>query len=269
MFSTYLFLPFFKVLRITSNVKSIVFELEKFYGMYTCTSPLDIDGHVVLDVEVIYVSSSYYVYIDGKRVITKAPLAAINSILMQETMCDETVVALHGAAVECKGRAYVFLAATTSGKTTLVSYLTTTGLGYITDDCVLIDKRTLMVYPCATPLHLRVGGVEVLKRLGHNCQYCELLNGLNEKRFVYTPKYFIRNAVPIERVFFIERTEDKNSLEDISTIEVIKELLISPKIPYSVTPDYLKTLAFLSTKEFNRLHYSNMSYVRKVIEYGR
>ena len=87
----------------------------------------------------------------------------LDEIIFDNTNYDRRIFALHGAAVEWKGKGYLFLAATASGKTTLASYLTSQGFGYITDDCILLDRVDFQVYPCHTLLHLRDGGVDVLK----------------------------------------------------------------------------------------------------------
>lgn len=87
----------------------------------------------------------------------------LDEIIFDNTNYDRRIFALHGAAVEWKGKGYLFLAATASGKTTLASYLTSQGFGYITDDCILLDCVDFQVYPCHTLLHLRDGGVDVLK----------------------------------------------------------------------------------------------------------
>lgn len=94
------------------------------------------------------------------------PLEELSEILFYNTVYDDSVFALHGAAVEYHGKAIVFLGATTTGKTTLTAYLTQNGFGYLTDDCVLIDRSDLTVHPVTTPIHLREGGLRVLEKLG-------------------------------------------------------------------------------------------------------
>jgi serine kinase of HPr protein (carbohydrate metabolism regulator) len=95
---------------------------------------------------------------------TDFPLQKIDSFIFENSRFDESVFALHGAAVEYDGRAYLLLASTHGGKTTLTSFLTSRGFGYITDDCVLLDRNDFKIYPNNTPIHLRDGGLEVLKK---------------------------------------------------------------------------------------------------------
>ena len=99
---------------------------------------------------------------------TIKPLKAIQSILFESTKYDESIFAMHGAAVEHNGEAYLFLAPTNSGKTTLTTYLTMRGFSYITDDCILMDRSNFTVYPHANPIHLRSDGFGILKDKGFN-----------------------------------------------------------------------------------------------------
>ena len=91
-------------------------------------------------------------------------ILAIDEIISNNTEYDNSIFALHGAAVEWNGKAILFLASTTSGKSTLTSYLTKNGFGYITDDCILLDRTSCDIHPYSTPIYLRDGGLEILKR---------------------------------------------------------------------------------------------------------
>lgn len=119
----------------------------------------------------------YTVTYGGQTYDTESPLMDIHRQLFEHASYDRSVLALHGAAVAWKGRAVALLAATGSGKTTLTSYLTANGYGYLTDDCVLIDRETLVVYPSVTPLHLREGGVEVLRACQRPCRKTNAFGG--------------------------------------------------------------------------------------------
>ena len=68
--------------------------------------------------------------------------------LFDNNRYDNSVLALHGAAVEYGGRAYLFLASSTAGKTTLCAYLLSLGFGFVTEDCILVDRSTFDIHPC-------------------------------------------------------------------------------------------------------------------------
>jgi hypothetical protein len=70
---------------------------------------------------------------------------------------------LHAAAVTCAGRCILLPGKTGSGKSTLVSWLTTRGLGYLTDELVYIPFGSQDVQPFARPLNIKPSGRGVLE----------------------------------------------------------------------------------------------------------
>lgn len=198
-----------------------------------------------------------------------APVTAIDRYVFDHTAYDESVLALHGGAVEWRGEAYLFLAATTSGKTTLTSYLTSCGCGYVTDDCILIDRSDFCVHPFTTPIQLRDGGLEVLKRYQAVPEGLALLEeGDALRRWVYTPENRVKEELPLKRIFFIERTEHENAVINMTTTERMTALMKSPITNYTITGDYLRLLSCLAKVECHVLRYCDMRYVKELIQNG-
>ena len=74
-----------------------------------------------------------YVFVSPRESFTTStPLSELDRYIFENNVYDPSVLALHGAAVEWQGGAHIFLAATTSGKTTLCTYLTSQGFGFLT-----------------------------------------------------------------------------------------------------------------------------------------
>ena len=193
------------------------------------------------------------------------PLAEIDEIIFDNTVYDEAVLALHGSAVEWDGRAHLFLAATGSGKTTLAAYLTNSGFGYITDDCILLDRSNFQVYPYNCPIHLRNGGLEVLKSLGKVPAGLQYLDDAVMGRYIYTTQNCVTEPLPLGGIYFVERNETANSTHQLSTNENIAELMKSPIINYEITPGYLQLLARLAKETCRRLIYTDMDFVAEII----
>ncbi len=173
----------------------------------------------------------YRITWQGEEFCYSSPLGFFSREMGRCRRFSPRVFALHGGAVAWKGRAYVFLAATTTGKTTLTAYLTQQGLDYLTDDCVLIDRETLEVLPCITPIHLRAGGVEVLRQWGA----CPPLNHLADvgfERWVFTPARCVETPLPLGKIFFLHRTEDENGVIPLNTNEIFARLLKAPLVEY-------------------------------------
>ena len=64
----------------------------------------------------------------------------------------------------------------------------------------------------------------------------------------------------------MERTENANDLSFLSTNESIAALMQAPITPYPVTGDYLRFLARLAHVGCYRLRYSDMAYVKELIQ---
>lgn len=195
------------------------------------------------------------------------PLIELDHFFFDNTAYDPQVLALHGGAIEWRKKSFIFLAPTTAGKTTLTTYLTTCGFGYITDDCILLDRSKMTVYPYATPLHLRDGGLRVLKEHGiipANLQVLE--DGTAFRRYIYTPKNCISKALPLASIFFIERATHENCLVPMSATERMTEMMKAPITPYEINADYLRFLARLIQFPCYRLRYCNMEYVKDVVQ---
>lgn len=199
---------------------------------------------------------------------TQYALRKIEDIMYENRQYDKNIFAIHGAAVEYSGGAYLFIAATTSGKTTLAAFLTSNGFGYITDDCILLDRESFEVYPFTTPVHLRGGGYDVLLREGCAPENAVLLDDISLTRYVYTPENSATEPLPLKKIFFITRTEAENRVCEMNTTERITELLKSPITEYPLDGKYLEFISKLAKIPCKRLYYSDMKYVSEVLKNG-
>ena len=128
-------MPYQKELVIEVDCPELLFNFEKKYGRYIVAC----EQIEVPDIHITKVDGdTYTVTIGETATYTSHPVLLVDQFLFEHPSYDASVFAMHGAAVECKGKSYVFLAATTSGKTTLTSYLEHCGCGYVTDECVYI-----------------------------------------------------------------------------------------------------------------------------------
>lgn len=206
---------------------------------------------------------SFAVTFKGESYETTDPIHEIDRLLFEHTRYDESVLALHGSAVAYQGGAYLFLASTGSGKTTLATYLTLNGFAHIADDCILLDRQSFTVYPYPEPIHLRAGGMEVLQQQGFMLN--TLLLG---ERYIYTPQHVVDTPAPLRAIFFLERGEEENCCIPMDTNEKMTALMKAPITPYAVTPTYLRLLSRLAAYPAWHLRYSDMAYVAKCIREG-
>lgn len=260
MISLYINLPFQTTYSIKTSCKDLVSLLELKYGKYVSVSNINADYKIVVSqhdgiFKIRFVDDTYS---------TPYPLQEIDRIIFENTKYDNCVFALHGSALEWNSKAYLFLAPTTGGKTTLAAYLSAVGFGYITDDCILLDRGSFNVYPCNTPIHLRGGGLEVLAKYNIRPEI-KLLQEEEMKRYIYTPINCVEKETPLAKIFFITRTSCENNLVPMTANEKIAELIKSPLTYYNIDAEYIKFISRLAKAECFRLNYCDMAYVAEVI----
>lgn len=264
MTALYMKAPFQTSYVIKTNCDNLIPLLYLQYGKYIVESDTEADFNIKVNKE----QSLFEICTEAKSYTTNDPLREIDRILFENTKYDDCVFAMHGAAVEHSGKAYLFLAPTLSGKTTLTSYLSSSGFGYITDDCVLLDRESFNVYPYNTPIHLRSGGLSVLEKNNAAPDALELLDDISMRRYVYTPKNCVTNNLPLGKIFFITRTEKENRQEDMNVTERMNALMKSPITDYTVTREYIKFISELSENDCKRLYYRDLNYVAEVLQNG-
>ncbi|MBO5968543.1 MAG: hypothetical protein J6S14_08615 [Clostridia bacterium] len=264
MKTLYLKFPFQSAFAITTNSQKLINCLSLRYGKYlTFASLSDCD----FEITVTQSRSAYHLETDQNSLVTNQPLAEIDRYIFENNIYHTDFFALHGAAVEWKKRCHLFLASTTSGKTTLTGFLTAHGCGYLTDDCILLNRSNFKIHPFTTPIQLREGGLSVLQ------QYhvpLPKLQALEEPpslhRWVYIPSYCIQQPIPLQTIFFLQRNEKENHLIPMSTTERITELMKSPITQYPITGEYLRFLTRLAKTPCFRLRYGDMNYVKELIQ---
>lgn len=254
--------PFQTSFTIKTNCKELANSIMLKHGKYAIESIIEPDIIIIATKK----QSSYSIYFNGNYLKTNAPLRKIEDIMYENRKYDENTFAIHGGAVEYKGEAYLIVAATASGKTTLTSYLISNGFGYITDDCILLNCSNFDIYPFSTPIHLRRGGYNVLKKLGCLPETVMLLDDVYIKRYVYTPENYITQPIPLKKIFFITRTKNSNRIEKMTTNEKITALLKSPITEYKIDSNYLSFISKLASIPCEKLYYSDMNFVAEVIK---
>ncbi len=192
----------------------------------------------LLDIKIVRKKMKYCVLFKEKAIYTYSPIHVIHNIIFHNTVYLETVFPLHGGGVVLNGESYLFLAASQTGKSTLIAYLTKSGFRYINDDIILIDMHSMSVLPYITPMHLRPESLSILNN--YSCFFAGknvTFEGYN--RIIYTPDTFADTKVKIKSIFFLERTESKNSCVTLSKDEAILNLMQNLISPQAITPERL------------------------------
>lgn len=264
MLTLYLTSPFQTDFTIQTNCNHLSRSLCLKYGKYITVSNRP-KGKVIT---AIREDSQYRITFEGNTTTTPNAVSEIAHIICDNIHYDKTIFALHGAAVGYQKKAFLLLATTTGGKTTLASYLTHIGFDYITDDCILLERTSLKIYPYQTPIHLREGGLEVLQKLQSAPDSLEWFGDEENIRYAYTPTNCIEEPMPLGHIFFIQRTEAENQLFEMSTNDKMAALMKAPITDYALNADYLKFIATLANQKCSQLFYHDMDFVAEVIRNG-
>lgn len=249
---------------ISCNDVMIIRTLMVYFGKYLidCTSEIE-NNLEKIEIERDKFGNFAVIY-KGKKSITDKPMQILVDIMYENSHCEEGIFAIHAGGVTRNGNAYIFPGYTSSGKTTLVTYLCQNELGYISDDCVFINMKNLEVYPYHCPIHLREGGLKVLRERGFFPK-TEYINQSNIQRYVYFPPVLSEEKLALSRIMFINRVESKNRVYEMMDSEAFSSLLKSSLYTRKITSDYIEFLIRISTKCVS-VNYCDMSFVKRYIE---
>lgn len=173
------------------------------------------------------------------------PLEEIIYYVYNHNNCKPGCFAFHGGAVTQGEDAYLFLASSTTGKTTLITYLTQLGYTYLNDDCFYFDMKTLEVQPYTAPIHVREGGFAYLQsalpRPLTPDQYRHMAIRV-APRYVIYPENRTTIATRPKAIIFIDRSDDPDTpvrCTKMSAFDAMKYLMLGSLIPYQMNQEYI------------------------------
>ena len=242
---------------IKTNNPRFASELKKIFRSYISE---DDAGNEVMEIGVDFDGQTAKITLDNKTWQSDDALQEISNILYENIHIINGIFAMHAAAVSIGDKSAVMTAPTGTGKTTLTTYLIHKGFDYLTDDCVFIDLADFSVIPCGNDIHLREGGVEVLKQHHIQPKSIERFEDETIQRFLFAPQNTIKEKKELGVILFLERCQE-NRVQEISTSERLMELMKSPLTPYSIHREYLEFLRRLAQKPCMKLFYRDMDFV--------
>lgn len=209
------------------------------------------------------------------RIHNKTNILQIIEDLMYMTLTPKDgILALHGAAVAKENKAFLFLAKTTAGKSTLAAFLWLSGYEYITDDEIFLSQKDLCVEPARKTLSLRPGGYKILQEIFKT--YDTPLNKAKNIIYGNIDRYLLPagektryGQYEIGGIVFLEEYASKTpSLKKINAFDAFPKLL---KGQLSATQDQrveakYKTLAQLANNTYE-MRYSDLWTAETYLEH--
>lgn len=252
--------PAMQPIRITTESIKVAKWLALYYGRYFRPN----NAIIKTTIEISETDNKYKITYNNTSTITDSFIKDFSDLLREITVCDSNAFVLHGASIEYRNEAYVFLAPSTGGKTTLTSYLCERKFGYITDDFTIIDKESLIVIPTNKPIHLRLKSLVLLNNTYNlKIKTYNLDDGFT-KRFIYQPNNICVESIPIRSIYFLKRNNETNKISKVPNVEKSIYLLKSLMFSKNVTSDVL-SINKLSKYPCYILEYSDLGFVEKLI----
>ncbi|MCI9142195.1 MAG: hypothetical protein HFH87_06160 [Lachnospiraceae bacterium] len=168
-------------------------------------------------------------YVEGTYKKEKSEVGIIPYIedyLLVNAVLEKGYLMLHGGSVAHNEFAFVFLADSMMGKSTMMTHLCMNGFEYITDDRLLIDTVNGVILPYNKTIMLRPEGKKVLyEKYNHSFPTTLYHYGKINREF-YFPELCRKKATKISKIFILERREEhKLRIETIKNSERLQELL--------------------------------------------
>jgi len=194
------------------------------------------------------------------------PIQEIGNIVYENTKIEDGIFALHAGAVSINQKVIIFIAPTSNGKTTLTTYFVQNGFDYVTDDCTLIDMEKLIVYPYTKPIHLRQGGIDVLKKYNSEPKKTLYLNTPTIQRYVFTPINCAKESLSIDQIIFIDRNDKRNEVISLKPADTMQMLMKSPIVSNKIDHQYIQFIHRLAKQNCKKILYMDMDYVFEYVK---
>lgn len=205
---------------------------------------------------------------------TKEPFRVIEKMSKhREGKAGQAIIPIHAGGVSLGNHSHIFVGHTGQGKSTLISYLTSHGLTYMSDDRIyfsaLADETGLgdiLVYPYIKPIHLREPGKRILDAVCVKGEYpipdCTYISFWPIERHVYLPDKFDTTPKTSYSIYFFERGS-KNSISEkpIPTLDAVKCLMEAQMWQPKLTKEYLTLLSRMAAGKCWKLEYKDMEWV--------
>ncbi len=204
---------------------------------------------------------------DGRAITVADPLSSVAEFLHFNINIISGYMGFHASVVEFGGKAYLFATSTGSGKTTLAAYLIHNGFGYLSDDMAIIDTESLGVLSVGNTIHLRRGGLDVLRAADVALGNIEPLGTGEALRYPITPKTVAAKAVPLGGIFF-PRLSDKNFISPAASTSAISALMKYSIVPVKPSREYLLVMTKLCKAPCFFAEYRDMGYIADFIKGG-
>jgi hypothetical protein len=269
------FHPFGKAVRMKTNDDEIIFLIHHLYKNFIIEEDeLQTDTNELL-LNNCGTGQDYEVFRNGIKIQHARDkleiITGLNEfIIHQHLNVGDNHWAVHAGVIEVKGNAFLFVAQTGSGKSTLTAFLTLKGYGYLSDDIGIIQCDDFSVIPCPTSMKLRDGVVQKYPEFESIQKTNVFILGRGIKRWIYEPEVpagWRKKRSPLKGVICFSYKENGVTLfRPMPKLLAVKQLLLNSFDPG--TMDKNRLMATRITKELPvyRMEYGDFNNLYEKLE---
>lgn len=257
-------IPEFNLIIKSSN-KELLHLVKGLFSMFTID-----DSYIVNNNDfVISVENKSLIYIikyNGKILKSRSKEVFMTNILYLserylETLSDRYIF-FHGGAVAKNDKVYIFMAPTTTGKSTMLVNMTINALNYLSDDIIVVDRNNLStLYSFPLPIKVRT-----LKYINN-----DLISNI---LFEYSNEYYITNLktcdkkYQFKKFYILDRFENcSTEIINMKSIDVYQYLLKSLKTEKNLITEMYYCLKLAKSINGYIINYSNShDVIEKILE---
>ena len=218
---------------VQSSMYDVVFDVEKD------------NISVVIGNDVIY-SHSYSVLFDAYRKIV--------SIIRDNTILKENYCLLHGATIAYDTSAYLLLAESQMGKSTLSMFMHMTNeFECIGDDVVIIDMRNFQIYPISKYIHIRENAIDLI---GTNMLATLTYNSLIDRYQYRLYDHRFNKEFIVKGIFILDRKESANRVNRVGS--PYTEIIHNSFLPFQLRNNVVNSVLLSNRIDVWRSEYSTL-----------
>ena len=200
----------------------------------------------------------------------------LGNLFFEKAVYPSRYMLLHAGCVKREKTALLLLGATGMGKSTLSIALSQEGYDLVNDDQTLIDCTDNRIIPVYKPVHLREGGVSVLKENGYSLSSAEKIE-LGDGMFRYSLSLPRPDLSKIRRMCFVFLKREgiagpsaparNPALKRLSQAELLAELLHSQAVYWKTGSEIVRNSVNLAKKNTGyTLFYSRLNEAVRQID---
>lgn len=193
-------------------------------------------------------------------------ISGITNILHRILTTEDGYLFLHGAAVSINNKSVLLLGESNAGKSTTSMYLLKKGYQYITDDKAVININNHSIMLFDRPIHLRLGGIELLKNKYGMDLNTKKIDYFNNFRYIYYVNQKKFEIPSIEYLAILKRNDKGvNIINELSGLDAFESILKNCYCSNNMSENVVKVFKLVANIKVINIKYSELHYLENML----